>query len=119
MSIYDDVKATLAAVQRLTAAERTLADHVTEYRRPLGDVSRQVQELRDRQLRIELKLETLDKVVTTRAQAAAAAAAAMGVAAALAAHAERLRALERDRDEVGTSARRRRANSRRKTLTDT
>ena len=94
MGVYDDLKAALATVQRLTAAERTLADHVAESRRAFGQMRDPVQELRERLLRLETWFEGLDEIVTTRAQAAAAAAASVGLANALLAHAERLSVIE-------------------------
>jgi hypothetical protein len=45
MGLYDDLKTALTAVQRLTAAERALSDHMAETRSAHAEFRRQIQEL--------------------------------------------------------------------------
>ena len=101
MAIWDDLKAVALAVHRLTEAEKKLAELAAENKSAIKELHATVQELRERQIRIETRLETLDDVVTTKAQATA----AMAVAQALAPLMERLARLETRRSVDGGSPR--------------
>lgn len=90
MAVWDDIKAILLALHRLSESEKKLAELAAENKAAIKDLRAQVQELRERQIRIEARLESLDEVVTTKAQATA----ALAVAQALAPMAERLARLE-------------------------
>ena len=90
MAIWDDLKAVALAVHRLTEAEKKLAEIAAENKAAIRELRGQMQELRERQIRIEARLESLDEVVTTKAQGSA----AMVVAQALGPILERLARLE-------------------------
>ncbi|MBL6082516.1 hypothetical protein JMJ56_31615 [Belnapia sp. T18] len=90
MAIWNDLKAVALAVHRLTEAEKRLAELAAENKAAIKELRGQMQELRERQIRIEAKLESLDEVVTTKAQASA----ALAVAQALGPIMERLARLE-------------------------
>lgn len=90
MAIWDDLKAVALAIHRLTEAEKRLAELAAENKAAIRKLRGKMQELRDRQIRTEARLESLDEVVTTKAQGSA----AMTVAQALGPILERLARLE-------------------------
>jgi hypothetical protein len=90
VAIWDDVKAVGLALHRLTESEKKLAEMAADNKAAVKELRATMQDLRERQIRIEAKLESLDEVVTTKAQATA----AMAVAQALAPIMERLARLE-------------------------
>jgi hypothetical protein len=90
VAIWDDLKAVALAVHRLTEAEKKLAELAAENKAAIRELRGQMQELRERQIRMEARLESLDEVVTTKAQGSA----AMAVAQALGPILERLARLE-------------------------
>ena len=90
MGIWDDVKAVALAVHRLSEAEKRLAEQAAETRNALKEIRAQIQDLRDRQLRIEARLDGVDDIAATKAQAQA----AYAVSGALAQITERLTRLK-------------------------
>ncbi len=95
--MWQDLKAVALAVHRLTEAERKLAELAAENRVALKELRTEMQSLRDRQLRLEARLEALDEVISTKAQATA----ALAVAQALGPLMERLARLEAGRGDGG------------------
>ncbi len=96
MGAWQDLKAVALAVHRLTEAEKKLAEMAAENKAAIKELRGLVQDLRERQLKIEARMESLDEVVSTRAQATA----ALAVAHALAPIMERLARLEA-KDQAG------------------
>ena len=90
MGIWEDVKAVALAVHRLSEAEKKLAEQAAETKAAVKELRGLLQDVRDRQLRIEARLDALDEVISTKAQANA----ALAVAGALTQFGERLARLE-------------------------
>ncbi len=90
MAIWDDLKAVVLALHRLSESEKKLAEMAADNKAAVKELRATMQELRERQLRIEIRLDSLDEVITTKAQATA----ALSVAQALAPIMERLARLE-------------------------
>lgn len=90
MSIWSDIKAVALALHRLSESEKKLAEVAAENKAAIKELRVQVQALREQQVRIEVRLDSLDEVVSTKAQATA----ALAVAQALAPLTERLVRLE-------------------------
>jgi len=90
VGIWQDVKAVALAVHRLSEAEKKLAEQAAETKAAVKELRTMLQDTRDRQLRIEARLDGLDEVISTKAQANA----ALAVAGALAQVGERLARLE-------------------------
>jgi chromosome segregation ATPase len=90
VAIWNDLKAVALALHRLSESEKKLAELAAENKAAIKELRATMQELRERQIKIETRLESLDEVVTTKAQATA----AMAVAQALAPMMERLARLE-------------------------
>ena len=90
MAAWDDLKAVALALHRLSESEKKLAELAAENKAAVKELRATMQELRERQLKIETRLDALDEIVTTKAQATA----ALAVAQALAPIMERLARLE-------------------------
>jgi hypothetical protein len=90
LGLYDDLKAAALAVHRLTVAEKALAEQSAESRKAIAEIRTQLQDIRDRQIRLEARLDGLDDAIVHRANAAAMAA----VSSAFAILAQRIAALE-------------------------
>jgi hypothetical protein len=94
MGVYEDLKTALATVQRLSALENRFSDYIIENRKALADMRADIAEVRERQARIEQRLDGQEDILTSRAQAAAATASAATVGATIAGLAERIALLE-------------------------
>lgn len=94
MGVWDDLKAMMLAVHRLTQAEKQLAEQAAETRAALKAVREEFAALRDRQTRLETLLEGLDSKVMTQAEAAARSAATLAVSRDIGSLRERLAAVE-------------------------
>lgn len=90
MGVWQDAKAIALALHRLGEAEKKLAEQAAETKAAVKELRGLLQDARDRQLRIEARLDGLDEVISTKAQANA----ALAVAGALAQLGERLARLE-------------------------
>jgi malate/lactate dehydrogenase len=90
VAAWDDLKAVALALHRLSESEKKLAELAAENKAAVKELRAIMQELRERQLKIETRLDALDEIVTTKAQATA----ALAVAQALAPIMERLARLE-------------------------
>ena len=98
MGIWDDLKAVALAVHRLTEAEKKLAGQAAEAKSSLKEMRAQIQDLRERRIRIEARLDGLDETVSVKAQAHA----AIAVSGALAQITDRLARLEGGAPDAGS-----------------
>jgi chromosome segregation ATPase len=90
VAIWSDLKAVALAVHRLTEAEKKLAEIAADNKAAIKELRGVVQDLRDRQLKIETRMESLDEIISVKAQATA----ALAVAQTLGPIMERLARLE-------------------------
>lgn len=94
MGVWEDLKAVALAVHRLTQAEKQLAEQAAEMKAAPKTLREQLQDVRDRQTRIEARLDGLGEVILTKAVSAAQNAATLAFADMHARFAERLARLE-------------------------
>lgn len=90
MGIWDELKAVALAVHRLTEAEKKMAEMAAENRAAVKELRALLQDMRDRQLRLEGRMDSLDEIASSKAQGMA----ALAVANALGPMMERLARLE-------------------------
>ncbi|MBD0274580.1 MAG: hypothetical protein ICV73_21950 [Acetobacteraceae bacterium] len=94
MGVWDDLKAVVLAVHRLTQAEKQFAEQAAETRVALRAAREEPAILRDRRTRLEGLLEGQDSRVMTQAEAAARSAATLAVSRDIGSLRERLAAVE-------------------------